>query len=88
LIRRATQINLQIVTTTLLAHGKVTIPSEIRKQLKLKIGDGFDVLCSASGQVMLVPIRRGRKKGLFDALRALKGLELKPNREPIRDIEL
>jgi antitoxin component of MazEF toxin-antitoxin module len=67
----------------------VAIPNEVCERLGLKAGDDFDVLCSASGQIMLVPTRRKGQKGLVDAFRALKGLKLPPRyKELIRSIKL
>ena len=76
------------MTTTLSARGQIVIPSEVRKQLGLREGDDFIVLTSRDRDILLRPLRRSRRKGLFHALRALKGLELKPNKELIRDIQL
>ena len=76
------------MTTTLSARGQIVIPSKVRKQIGLREGDDLIVLCSATGDILLRPVRRGRKKGLFQALRALQGLELNPSREPIRKIKL
>jgi AbrB family looped-hinge helix DNA binding protein len=77
------------VTTRLSTRKKVAIPNEVCERLGLKAGDGFDVLCSESGQIMLVPIRRKGEKGLLDAFRALSGLKIPPrNKELIRPIKL
>jgi AbrB family looped-hinge helix DNA binding protein len=77
------------VTTTLSARGQIVIPSEVRKQLALREGDDFIVLTSGDGDIMLRPIHRGRRKNLFEALRALKGLEIPPrNKEVVRPIKL
>ena len=75
------------MTTTLSAKGQVVIPSDIRNRLDLRAGDDFIVLCSANGEIMLRPIRKGRKS-LVQALRAMQGLEIERLDEPIRDIEL
>jgi AbrB family looped-hinge helix DNA binding protein len=78
-----------MATTTLSARGQVVIPSEVREKLGLRKGDDFLVLNSDDGDILLRPIRRGPRKTLWDAFRALKGLELPPrNKELIRPIKL
>ena len=54
------------------------IPNEMRKELGLREGDDFLVLRFGDGDILLRPIRAGRQKGLFDALRALKGMKVEP----------
>jgi AbrB family looped-hinge helix DNA binding protein len=76
------------MTTTLSARGQVVIPSDVRKQLGLREGDDFIVLTSPDGDILLKPIRHSQGKGLFQALRALQGLKLKPNKELLRPIKL
>ena len=76
------------MTTTLSARGQVVIPSNIRHQLDLREGDDFIVLCSIKREILLRPIRRGRRKSLLPALRSLQGLELTREDEPIRDVAL
>jgi AbrB family looped-hinge helix DNA binding protein len=77
------------VTTTLSARGQIVIPSDVRKKFGFKQGDDFIVLTSPEGEILLKPIRHSRRKGLFQAFRALKGLKLPPrNKEQIRSIEL
>jgi AbrB family looped-hinge helix DNA binding protein len=76
------------VTTTLSARGQIVIPSDVRKQLGLREGDDFIVLTSPDGEILLKPIRHSRQKGLFQALRALQGLKLKPNKEVLRPVKL
>jgi len=76
------------VTTTLSARGQVVIPSDLRQELNLRVGDDFIVLSSREGEIVLRPIRRGRRKNLFQALRALQGLELNREDEPLRDLAL
>jgi AbrB family looped-hinge helix DNA binding protein len=76
------------VTTTLSAKGQIVIPQEIRARLNLQPGDDFVVLTSATGEILLRPIRRRRRKSLVEALQALHGLELVRSDEPIRDVPL
>lgn len=76
------------MTTTLSAKGQVVIPRDIRVKLRLRPGDDFIVLSSVDGEILLRPLRRGRRKGLTDALRSLQGLDLKRRDEPVRDVAL
>ena len=76
------------MTTTLSARGQIVIPSDVRTKLSLRSGDDFLVLTSSTGDILLRPIRRRPRKGLYQALRALKGLELHPSKESIRNIKL
>ena len=64
------------------------IPQEIRAKLNLRPGDDFVVLSSGTGEILLRPIRRCRRKSLVEALEALHGLELVRSDEPIRDVPL
>ncbi|MCE0523551.1 MAG: AbrB/MazE/SpoVT family DNA-binding domain-containing protein [Methylacidiphilales bacterium] len=77
------------MTTTLSARGQVVIPSDVRKDLGLRKGDDFIVLTSRDGDIMLRPVRRGRRKNLFEALKAFKGLEIPPrSKELVHPIKL
>ena len=77
------------MTTRLSARGLVFIPSEVRKQIGLREGDDLIILCSATGDILLRPVRRGRRKNLFEALRAFKGLKITPrSKELVRSIKL
>jgi AbrB family looped-hinge helix DNA binding protein len=76
------------VTTTLSAKGQVVIPQEIRTKLRLLPGDDFIVLCAATGEILLRPIRRSHRKSLVEALQALHGLKLERSDDQIRDLEL
>jgi AbrB family looped-hinge helix DNA binding protein len=76
------------VTTTLSAKGQIVIPQEIRVKLNLQPGDDFAVLSSGTGEILLRPIRRRRRKSLVEALQALHGLKLVRSDEPIRDVPL
>ncbi len=75
------------MTTTLSAKGQVVIPQDIRSKLGLKQGDDFLVLCSSTGEILLRPVKKSGKS-LVKSLRALRGLELHREDEPIRDIAL
>jgi AbrB family looped-hinge helix DNA binding protein len=73
------------VTTTLSAKGQVLIPADVRHRLGLRPGTDFTILSSADGKIMLTPVEsHGKKKGLGEALRALRGLEIKRYNEPVR----
>jgi len=76
------------VTTTLSAKGQIVIPQEVRTKLGLRPGDDFIVLCAATGEILLRPIRRRHRKSLLDALQALHGLKLERSDDQIRDLEL
>ena len=77
------------MTTRLSARGQVVIPNEVRKQHGYRTGDDFMVLSAENGDILLRPVRRGTKKGFFDALRALRGLEVpERNKELIQPIKL
>jgi AbrB family looped-hinge helix DNA binding protein len=76
------------MTTTLSARGQIVIPSAVRAKLGLREGDDFIVLCSADREILLRPVRQGRRKSLLRALRAMSGLELAREDELVRDIEL
>ncbi|WP_420594583.1 AbrB/MazE/SpoVT family DNA-binding domain-containing protein [Deinococcus sp.] len=41
--------------TTLSSKGQITLPAEIRRQLRLKQGSKFDVVVSESGQIVMTP---------------------------------
>ncbi len=41
--------------TTLTSKGQVTLPAEIRQQLRLKQGTKFDVVVSETGQIVMTP---------------------------------
>ncbi|NKB71661.1 MAG: AbrB/MazE/SpoVT family DNA-binding domain-containing protein [Candidatus Latescibacteria bacterium] len=58
--------------TTLTSKGQVTVPSTIRKQLKLQPGDQLDFVLRDDGHIEVVPVR--------GKLTALKGLVPKPER--------
>jgi AbrB family looped-hinge helix DNA binding protein len=75
------------VTTTLSAKGQIVIPRDLRSRLNLKAGDDFIVLSSASGDIMLRPIR-GQRKSLVELVEKLRGLDLQRHDEPVRNIAL
>jgi len=76
------------MTTTLSAKGQIVIPRDIRLKLGLHSGDDFLVLSSASGEILLRPLRPGARRSLTDALRLFHGLELERADEPIRNVAL
>lgn len=61
-----------MAASTLTSKGQITLPQEVRKQLRLKPGDRVDFEIGEDGQVRLRPIRGD--------LRALKGLLEQPGR--------
>ena len=60
---------------TLTSKGQITVPSPIRKQLKLQPGDRVDFILREDGHIEMIPMR-GR-------LAALKGMVPKP-KQPVR----
>jgi len=59
---------------TLTSKGQITLPKEIREQLKLKPGDRVEFLVGTNGRVTVWPITLD--------VRTLKGLISKP-RQPV-----
>lgn len=57
---------------TLTSKGQITVPSAIRKQLKLQPGDRLDFVLREDGHIELVPVR--------GSITALKGIVPKPKR--------
>ena len=55
---------------TLTSKGQVTLPSAIRKQLKLKPGDRLDFVLREDGCIEIVPVR--------GSLTSLKGMVPRP----------
>jgi AbrB family looped-hinge helix DNA binding protein len=47
-----------MAVATLTSKGQITIPKEIRNQLKLHSGDQVDFRLTAQGEVMLKPLTR------------------------------
>ena len=58
--------------TTLTSKGQVTVPSAIRKQLKLQPGDRLDFVLRDDGHIEVVPVR--------GKITVLKGMVPKPKR--------
>lgn len=56
---------------TLTAKGQVTLPLEVRKQLRLKPGMKFQVLVAGDGKMELVPVKIH--------VESLKGMAPKPS---------
>ncbi len=57
---------------TLTSKGQITVPSAIRKQLKLQPGDRLDFVLREDGHIEVIPVR--------SSLAALKGAVPKPKR--------
>ena len=57
---------------TLTSKGQITVPSAIRKQLKLQPGDRLDFVLREDGHIEVVPVR--------GSLTALKGMVPKPDK--------
>jgi antitoxin PrlF len=58
--------------STLTSKGQITVPSAIRKQLKLQPGDRLDFVLREDGHIEVVPVR--------GSITALKGSVPKPKR--------
>ena len=58
--------------STLTSKGQITVPSAIRKQLKLQPGDRLDFVLREDGHIEVVPVR--------GSITALKGGVPKPKR--------
>lgn len=76
------------MTTTLSAKGQIVIPHEIRSRLNLGSGDGFLVLCSESGDILLKPLRKGHRENLADALLNFGEFNFQRHDEEIRNLDL
>ncbi|MBI2928476.1 MAG: AbrB/MazE/SpoVT family DNA-binding domain-containing protein [Verrucomicrobia bacterium] len=63
------------MTTTLTATGKVLIPKTVRQGQKLRPGDGFEVLTTVNGDIILRRVRRPGRS-LRSHMRGLRGLNL------------
>lgn len=61
--------------TTLTTKGQVTIPKEIRKQLKINTGDKIDISIVGEGQAMIRPVSQ-KVDDVF-------GIFYKPGRKPV-----
>ena len=57
---------------TLTSKGQVTVPAEIRKQLKLRVGDRLDFVLHEDGHLEIVPLRQ--------ELKSLKGMVPRPEK--------
>ena len=54
---------------TLSKKGRITLPSAIHKQMRLKPGQSFDVIVEDEGTVVLRRVVRRPNRGLVDLLR-------------------
>jgi len=73
------------VTTTISSKGQVVIPRQIRERHKLRAGDDLLLFELSNGDIL---IRRAKKPrhSLVWHLRRLQGLDLKRNRETVREV--
>ena len=73
------------MTTTISSKGQVVIPRQVRERQEIKPGDDFVLFELSNGDILL---RRSRppKRSLAWHLRRLRGLELKRNRESVREV--
>ncbi len=66
--------------STLTSKGQITVPSAIRKQLKLQPGDRLDFVLREDGHIEVVPVR--------GSITMLKGCVPKPKRPvPLEEMD-
>jgi AbrB family looped-hinge helix DNA binding protein len=73
------------VTTTISSKGQVVIPRPVRERHKLHAGDDLILLELSNGDILLRHARKP-KHSLVWHLRRLRGLDLKRNREHVREV--
>ena len=73
------------MTTTISSKGQVVIPRPVRERQKLRPGDDLFLFELSNGDIL---IRRAKKprRSLAWHLRRLQGLDLKRNRETVREV--
>ncbi len=59
--------------STLTSKGQVTVPADIRKQLKLRPGDRLDFILREDGNLEIIPLR--------ESMESLKGMVPHPRRK-------
>jgi AbrB family looped-hinge helix DNA binding protein len=74
------------MTTTISSKGQVVIPRQVRERQEIRPGDDFHLFELSNGDILL---RRSRppRKSLAWHLRRMEGLELKRNREQVREVD-
>ena len=70
------------MTATLNPEGHIILPPEANAVAHIHAADGFHVMISTSGVIMLRP-KRQPKRTLLEHLEALRGLEFEHRRDPI-----
>jgi AbrB family looped-hinge helix DNA binding protein len=73
------------VTTTISSKGQVVIPRPVRERHKLRAGDDLLLLELSNGDILLRHARKPRRS-LAWHLKRLHGLDLKRNRERVREV--
>ncbi|HEX7470357.1 MAG TPA: AbrB/MazE/SpoVT family DNA-binding domain-containing protein [Verrucomicrobiae bacterium] len=73
------------MTTTISSKGQVVIPRPVRERHKLSAGDDLVLLELSNGDILLRHARKP-KHSLAWHLRRLHGLDLKRNREHVREV--
>jgi AbrB family looped-hinge helix DNA binding protein len=77
------------MTTTLSVKGQVVIPQPVRGRQKLKAGTDFTVITRSNGDIVLRPVKKGRRHAtLADNLLALSSLKVESERDIARDLDL
>lgn len=70
------------MTTKLSTNGHIFIPKAVREEKCLSPGDGFDILTTIRGEIILRPLRRP-KSSLREHMRRMRHLALKRQDEPL-----
>jgi len=73
------------MTTTISSKGQVVIPQTLRQRHGIEPGDDFVIFELSNGDILLRRMRKP-KRPLIWHLRQLRGLELRRNREQVREV--
>lgn len=73
------------MTMTISSKGQVVIPQPVRERQQLRAGDDLLLFELSNGDLVLRRVRPP-KKSLVWHLRRLRGLRLKRNSEPVREV--
>lgn len=74
------------MTTTISSKGQLVIPRPVRERHRIRPGDDFLLLELSNGDLLLRQIRRP-KRSLAWHLKRMRGLALKRNFEPVREVD-